>query len=85
MDLTGLSVVKFDQEVDPDTGVLTLTVRNEAEATLGTILLDQYKVRPFFEALAEIMGGYYPDSDHNVLGRRAMVDMTAKTARLTFG
>ena len=85
MDLTGLSGVKFEHVVDPDTGVLTLTLKTPANMVIGEIVLDQYKARPFFDALAEIMEEHYPDSDHNVLGRRATIDLTKRAATLYFG
>ena len=51
MDLTSQPELRLSFEVDKDTNIVTMTVNNDSYSTLGTIVIENSKLKPLMKAL----------------------------------
>jgi hypothetical protein len=51
MDLTNKPIIKTSYDLDPDTNILTITLKDYADVLIDTIIIENVKYKAFMKAL----------------------------------
>lgn len=80
---TGLTLHIVFTDID-STAVITIKDVTDT-TTLGTLKLDQARIRPFVNALANVAAVYYPNDDQTPQGYKLTLDKNNDKGTVTFG
>lgn len=84
MDLTAITKFITKHAVDEETGILTITFRDEEDTTtLGEIILEGVRARAFFESMSRVQEVRWPNGVTRQ-GHRTIVDLNADKATTEF-
>jgi hypothetical protein len=84
--ITGNSGFQHTFAVNPDTGMTSVTIKNEAgTTTLGTVEIETVKARAFFNALAQTAREYFSEIDLSNQGYKTTLDKLQKEGITRFG
>jgi hypothetical protein len=83
-DLSGQNTLKYEFEVDEDTGFTTITVSDSSNVVLDTLIIENNRCRTFLESLSTIAKEYFPDTVPTLQRSRTTVNKNAGTAELEF-
>ena len=84
MDFTTLTKFITKHAVDEETGVLTITFRDEAdENTIGELVLEDLRARAFFESMVRIQEARWPNGVTRQ-GHKTITDLNLDKATTEF-
>lgn len=66
MDLSGQSKINHEYSVDNQTGVATVTFKDDSDNVLGTVQIEEMRLRAFIESLAFVQKEFYGDLTQNL-------------------
>lgn len=84
MDLTSQTTIRTSYEVDPDTNILTITLKDGSNVELGTIVIENIKYRSLMRAM-EVMASERVPSLETQTGYRVNYAVNTDEGEILFG
>lgn len=83
MDLTNKPTIKTSYDLDPDTNILTIAIKDGADVLIDTITIENVKYKAFMKAL-EIVASERVSSLMTQVGHRTVYKAQSSEAETTF-
>lgn len=84
MDFTSLTKFKHEYFHNPDTGITTITFKDDGDSVIGTITIESSKYRAFVESLGQLGKEQIDDWQINVFGYSTTFNKNQLQAETTF-
>lgn len=84
-DFSSQPQLKYTWDIDANTNLTTITIKDSSDVELGTIIIENNRCRTFLESLATMAEEYFPDIDTSLQGSKTNLNKNAGTGLLEFG